>query len=102
MAKSGRADDAFDRVRLGGRALGGDGEVAGEMAAGGEAPDADLVGVGAELGCMGADVRTARAVEHGRGRAVRREAVLEDKGCDAVGGKPVGFDAPSFSMTRWT
>ncbi len=91
--------DALDRVRAGLIAVEGfRGEIAGEVSAGGESPDADLVGVEAEVGGVAADVADgARAVEHGDGISVSgTEAVLEDKCCDAVRGQPSGFDRPFF------
>ncbi len=62
------------------------------MAAGGEADDADFVGVDIPVGGVGADGADGAAeVLEGGGVAVARgDAVFEDEGGDAAGREPPG------------
>ena len=71
----------------------GGGEVTGHVAAGGEAPDADGVGLEVPLFGVGTDVADGtKAVEERVGIFVARpEAILQDVGGDAVVGKPAGL-----------
>ena len=87
----GAVGDAVDGIGGGGIArLVRGGHVCGEMASGGESPDADLAGVHAQLRGVRADVADgARGVEHGRGVCVcGREPVLQHKGGDAMRDEP--------------
>ena len=91
--------NVFDRIGTCGVALCRFcGEVAGEVSARGEAPDANLVWVNAELRCMAANItHRARAVHHRDRIAVcRRQAVLEHESGNPAGGQPPGLDRALF------
>src|SRR5271155_5342012 len=71
-------------------------ERGGEMAAGGESPDADAVGVDAVLGGMGADeAHGAAAVVDLDRIAVGRDTIVEDEGGHALLVEP-GGDLEAF------
>ena len=74
------------------------GEVAGHVAAGGEAPDADGVGLDVPFFGVGTDVADGSDAVHERNgvHVARADSVLEDVGADAVVVEPAGFDAAFF------